>query len=159
MNRLMIHGALICSTLMMLAGCTSMPQGPSVAVMPAQGKPFDLFQQEDAECRGWARQSLGTGAAQAGAQSMLGSAAVGTALGAAIGGLAGGSHAARSGAAVGLGLGSIAGTEQAQATQQSLQRRYDIAYAQCMVAKGNTLAPQPARGAPIYFVRHPRYWW
>jgi len=37
--------------LMLLAGCTSVPLGPSVAVMPAPGKPFDLFVQEEAMCQ------------------------------------------------------------------------------------------------------------
>ncbi len=158
MNAFMKVGVLILGFLLGLSGCTTMPQGPSVAVMPAQGKPFDLFQQEDAQCRAWARQSLGPDAAQAGAQSMLGSAVVGTAVGAAIGGIAGGSRAAGSGAAVGLGLGSVAGAGRAQDTQRHLQRRYDIAYEQCMSAKGNIIPPQQTMTAPVYLVRHPRYW-
>ena len=41
------------------AGCaTTMPQGPSVTVLPTQGKPFTKFQEEDAECRKWAEKSI-----------------------------------------------------------------------------------------------------
>lgn len=42
-----------------LAACASIPTGPSVAVMPAPGKPFEEFRADDAVCREFARQQLG----------------------------------------------------------------------------------------------------
>lgn len=146
-----------------LGGCETMPSGPSVAVMPTPGKPFDLFQQEDLQCRGFAQQSLGPNAQYAGNQAVVGSAVVGTAIGAAVGGLAGGRNGAAGGAAIGLAGGTMVGASQAQYAGYSLQRRYDIAYQQCMYAKGNQLPPQPQvrvyRGyyGPGYYYR-PRYY-
>lgn len=53
----------------------------------------------------------------------------------------------------GAGTGAIAGTAvgagQAERAQLSLQQRYDIAYQQCMYAKGNqVLGFQPAAPPP-----------
>lgn len=132
-----------------LCACETMPGGPSVAVMPAQGKPFDLFQQEDGQCRRFAAQSLGPHARYAGNQAVVGSAVVGTALGAAVGGLAGGSRGASSGAAIGLAGGTMVGASQAEYAGYGLQRRYDIAYQQCMYTKGNQL-PQVRRYRTYY---------
>lgn len=139
----------------LLGGCESMPTGPTVAVMPALGKPFDLFQQEDIECRGYAARGLGPDADTSANRAFVGSAVAGTAIGAAVGGLAGGNHGAAGGAAVGLAAGSLVGAGQAQDSNYSLQQRYDITYAQCMYAKGNQLppAPPPAR---IYYRRYYR---
>jgi hypothetical protein len=40
------------------AGCVMQPVGPAVAVRPAPGKPFIVFQQDDAACRQYAGQRL-----------------------------------------------------------------------------------------------------
>lgn len=37
-----------------LAGCATVPDGTSVALMPAPGKPFDPFVAENRECRQFA---------------------------------------------------------------------------------------------------------
>ncbi len=47
------------SALLALNGCVTMPTGPSVLVMPAQGKPFDVFQSEVGKCRQWADSRMG----------------------------------------------------------------------------------------------------
>jgi hypothetical protein len=73
-----------------VAGCTTIPDGPSVVVMPAPGKPFDLFVYEDRECRQFAQQPIGTSASQASTASAEKSIAAGTALGAVAGTLGGG---------------------------------------------------------------------
>jgi hypothetical protein len=44
------------SLAVLLAGCVQQPLGPSVAVMPAPNKPFEVFQQDQAACTGWANQ-------------------------------------------------------------------------------------------------------
>ncbi|HTG82770.1 MAG TPA: hypothetical protein VL949_12550 [Geobacteraceae bacterium] len=45
--------------LLALSGCARLPTGPSVLVLPAPNKPFDVFQAEVATCRQWASQQLG----------------------------------------------------------------------------------------------------
>ena len=135
--------------LLSLAGCVvAPPTGPSVAVMPGQGKSFDNFQADDASCRQYAAQQTGIAPADAANQSLIGSAAVGTVLGAAAGaaiGAAAGNPAA--GAAIGAGSGAVLGTGAglgaAQYSGDSAQYRYDLGYEQCMSAKGNSV-PQPA---------------
>jgi len=123
-----------------LSGCTTLPSGPSVAVMPAPGKPFDVFVAEDRECRQFAQQSIGTTANKAATESAEKSIAVGTAIGAVAGTLLSDSRSgAGSGAAIGMLGGASAGSDAARYSGNELQRRYDIAYQQCMYAKGNQI--------------------
>ena len=124
---------------MLLVGCQTMPMGPSVAVMPAQGKPFDLFQREDQQCRDYAANSVGAGA-QASNNAAVGTAVIGAVVGTAVGALA---YNAGAGAAVGLAGGTMVGAGNAQQSSYSLQQRYDIAYQQCMYSNGNQLPPPP----------------
>jgi len=129
----------------LLAACAQIPNGPSVAVMPPPGKPFDLFVADDQLCRNYATQSIGgTSASQSAAASAVTSAAVGTALGAAVGAIAGGHNSVGTGAAVGAVAGSAIGLGEADVSGRSVQRRYDIAYQQCMYARGNLLPGQSA---------------
>jgi hypothetical protein len=128
-----------------LAACAQIPNGPSVAVMPPPGKPFDLFVADDQLCRNYATQSIGgTSAQQAAAASAVTSAAVGTALGAAVGALAGGHNSVGGGAAVGAVAGTAVGLGQADYAGHTVQRRYDIAYQQCMYSRGNLMPGQSA---------------
>ena len=136
-----------------LTGCATMPTGPSVMVLPAQGKPFEQFMADDAMCRQWADQQAGTTPGQASTESAVSAAAIGTVLGAGLGaaiGAASGNPAI--GAAIGAGSGllggTLVGTGASQAAAGSVQWRYDIAYQQCMYAKGNQI---PA------IVRTPQY--
>jgi hypothetical protein len=55
----------------MLSACTVVPTGPSVLVLPAVGKPMDVFQAEEGECRSYARQQLGVTPEQAGSTRLL----------------------------------------------------------------------------------------
>lgn len=145
--------------LLLLVGCASLPSGPRVAVMPAPGKPLDLFSMEDRQCRNYADQAIGVAPRDTAAQNMAGSAIVGTAIGAAVGGLAGGNRGAATGAAVGMVAGTASGSSQAAYAGADAQRRYDIAYQQCMYAKGNQLpgygyrtpAPANSGGVPHYY--------
>ena len=132
--------------LALLAGCASLPSGPRVAVMPTPGKPFEVFMQEDRQCRAFAEQSIGMNPTDRGAENVVGSAAVGTAIGAAAGALAGGNRGAATGAAVGMVAGTATGTSNAAYAGAEAQRRYDIAYQQCMYAKGNQLPGSPYGG-------------
>jgi hypothetical protein len=129
--------------LVMVSGCATMPTGPTVTVLPAPGKPFEVFQADDYVCRQWAQQQIGgTSPSQTANENLATGAVVGTAVGAGVGALIGSASGhAGAGAAIGAGAGLLGGTamasEPAYGSQYQLQRRYDIAYQQCMYAKGN----------------------
>lgn len=136
------------------------PTGPSVMVLPAKGKTFAEFQQDDATCRQFATLQSGGGAPAAAAnQSFANSVTLGTLLGAAAGaaiGAATGNPAA--GAAIGAGsglfLGGTTGANAAGYSAAALQRQYDIGYLQCMSAKGESV-PSIAGGAGSYGYSYP----
>ena len=125
-----------------LGACTTLPTGPNVMVLPGMGKPFDQFQVDDMVCRQFAQGQLGTTSEQASVQSTVQGSAIGTVLGAAAGAAIGAAAGnAGVGAAVGAGtgilVGTAAGAESGSTTAGALQWRYDVAYVQCMYAKGN----------------------
>ncbi len=131
-----------------LIGCAQMPTGPTVAVWPAPGKPLEVFRAEDLYCRQYAAAVVNPSAANA---SAVAHAAVGTAVGAAAGALIGDSgRAAGVGAGIGLLAGSASGAEVSAGGTWTAQRQYNVAYEQCMYAKGNQIpgAPQPAYPPP-----------
>lgn len=121
-----------------LAACASGPTGPTITVMPAQGKPFDVFQQDDQACRTFALNNSADTSNTAIKQGAT-SAAVGAALGAAAGAvIGGGSHAGvGTGAGIGLLSGALVGAVGANSKDSQSQAQYNIAYQQCMYAKGN----------------------
>jgi hypothetical protein len=128
--------------LLVLGGCATLPTGPSVMVLPTPGKPFDVFQGEDATCRRWANQQIGQTPQETVNQNTATNAALGTVLGAGLGAAIGAvSGNPGAGAAIGAGGGLLGGTlsgsNNAQVYGREAQRRYDIAYQQCMYAKGN----------------------
>ncbi len=123
--------------LLAAAGCATIPAGPSVAVMPGPGKPFDLFQQEDASCRLYAQQQIGVSPQDTVNKSTAAGAAIGGAAGAALGSLSHTGSGTAFGAVTGALFGAAAGSSQGQYYGYEAQRRYDIAYQQCMYANGN----------------------
>jgi hypothetical protein len=137
--------ALLIAALALGACAIAPPSGPSVMALPAEGKSFEQFQADDTTCQQYASDRIGNGTPQQAAnESAAASAAVGTAIGAAAGaliGVAAGDPAA--GAAIGGGSGlllsSMIGTSNAYASGVTLQQRYDMAYTQCMVAKGQSV--------------------
>ena len=136
----------------LLGACATVPTGPSVMVMPGSGKPFEVFQADDDACRQWAFRQSGAPPGDFAVRSTVGGATIGTllggALGAAIGAAAGNpAMGAAVGAGSGLVLGSAGGASASNQTGMSLQQRYDIAYQQCMYAKGNQV-PTLAQSAP-----------
>jgi hypothetical protein len=172
-----------------LVGCTTIPTGPSVRVMPGPGKPFEQFQADDAVCREWARQQGGESPQNMVNKNTATGAVVGTGAGAALcAAIGSASGHAGTGAAIGAGsgllVGTVAGASAGQSYGMEAQRRYDIAYEQCMAAKGNgvpgmqasppvvvsappppppppapvvvpPLPPQPVFGAPPRFIYSP----
>lgn len=131
--------ASIFTVLLLLAGCASMPTGPTVAVMPAPNKPFDIFMQDDQLCRSWAAHSIGQPGHDAAAERMLSSTVTGAAIGAIAGAVVGGHRNVEAGAAMGTVMGAAVGANQSSTSAWNAQRRYDIAYQQCMYSKGNTV--------------------
>ena len=125
-----------------LSACATIPTGPSVRVMPGPGKPFEVFQSDDAACRQWASEQVRTGPGESTGKTLAGGAVVGTILG---GGLGAAIGAATGQFGVGLGIGAAsgaivgttAGIGPSAGAGREVQRRYDNAYLQCMYAKGN----------------------
>jgi len=135
------------TAVVLLGGCVQQPPGPTVAVMPAPYKPFEVFQQDQAICMAYGNQ-MTNGQAQAANTQSVGTAAVGTVLGAGLGAAIGGGTGAAIGAASGALGGTVVAAGPANSAQGSLQQRYDIAYLQCMYAKGNQVPGFAAPGAP-----------
>jgi hypothetical protein len=135
-----------------LAGCVRVPEGPNVMVLPGGGKDFGQFTADDSLCRQWAAQQIGSTANREANNTAVTGAAVGTVLGAAAGavlGAAAGDPAA--GAAIGAGAGlfggTVVGSTDAENVRWTMQRRYDVAYMQCMYARGNQI-PVPRGSRP-----------
>lgn len=152
-NRLALAGAVGVASLL-LAACAQMPTGPSVAVMPAPNKPFDVFMQEEQLCRSWAAHSIGLEGNDAAANSMLRSTVTGAAIGAVAGAIVGGDRNVGAGAAMGTVIGATAGSQQSSVTAWNAQRRYDVAYQQCMYSKGN-MVPSYEYGSYRYSLPPP----
>jgi hypothetical protein len=136
----------------LLSGCATVPHGPSVMVLPGSGKNFEQFQMDDAVCRQWASQQVGTTAQKTATDSTVGGAVIGTVVGAAAGaalGAAAGNPAVGAAAGAGVGLlgGTAVGASRGDAYGGSVQRRYDMSYTQCMYAKGNQVPV--ARGSRV----------
>lgn len=137
MNTLMKVTALA-ATAAALAGCVTIPTGPSMMVLPGTGKNFDEFRADDYTCRQFAYDQVGGNTGQRAAEDAgVRSAAVGTLLGAAVGAAANGGTGAAVGAGAGLAMGGLVGTGAAESSGYGAQRRYDNAYMQCMYAKGH----------------------
>jgi hypothetical protein len=142
-----------------VAGCVSLPVGPSRMALPGTGRSFDEFKFDDGGCRQYAYDQIGgQTAARAQEESGARSAILGTAIGAVAGAAIGGGHGAAVGAGVGLVGGSVAGANAANVSGYGAQERYDMAYTQCMYAKGHRV---PASGrfssAPVYSAPPPVY--
>ncbi len=126
------------------------PDGPRVVVNPEPGKPPDLFAAEQDFCRSEAEFGVES---DTGSGSILRSAVIGTVLGAAAGAVFSGRRHDNTGigAVAGMVIGAANGASRQSADDEYAQRRYDTAYEQCMLAKGN--------GTPraVYRQAAPRY--
>ena len=152
----------VCSALAALAlgACVSVPTGPSVMALPGSGKNFDQFRLDEMDCRQYSSAQVGgANANQAAIDSGVKSGVIGSVVGAAAGAAIGGdSRAAGVGAGVGLLGGSLAGSEAGRSSGSELQRRYDIAFVQCMYAKGHRVPVQgqmSERSAPATTITPP----
>jgi len=144
-----LRGALAASLLaggaglLALGGCAHKPDGPTVAAWPPPNKPFEVFRQDDAQCRRYARAKVRPAP---GGKTAAQRVALATALGALTGALL--SDSSR-GAGVGAGVGMLAGSSAVgNATdrgQWTAQRQYNVLYEQCMYGKGNDVPGAPRR--------------
>ncbi len=147
MKRAVSKAAAVVS-LIALSACATMPTGPMVRVMPGPNKPFEVFVQDQNQCKAYAYQQV-AGQAEQENNKAVGAAILTTAIGAALGAAV--SHNAGAGAGTGAAIGATAGTAigagNSNDANYSIQRRYDIAFQQCMYAKGNQV---PGYSAPTY---------
>ncbi len=141
------YSAAVLAPLLLLSACAAEPMGPTVAVMPAPGKPFEAFQGDQALCKQFASGQIQGGAQQAN-NNQVGTAVIGTLLGAGLGAAVGGGRGAAIGAGAGALGGVAVGSGPAGAANYDLQQRYDMAYAQCMYARGNQVPGYQPPGAP-----------
>jgi hypothetical protein len=140
--------------LLLVAGCVTLPNGPSMMVLPGTGRSFDDFRTDDVVCRQYAHEQVGGRTGQLAAEdSGVRSAALGTLLGAAAGAAINGGHGAAVGAGAGLAMGGLAGTAAAESSGHGAQRRYDHAYIPCMYAKGHRV---PTSGRFTTYTEPPR---
>ncbi len=149
-------GLLVLFTVLALGGCATMPIGPTVSVMPSPGKPFEVFMNDDGICRDWAQQQIGgTSPGDSANENIAAGAVVGTVIGAGLGALIGAATGnAGAGAAIGAGAGLLGGTsvgaDAGAASAYQLQRRYDLAYQQCMYSRGNQIPGVVRRPTTTY---------
>jgi hypothetical protein len=137
-----------------LVGCASEPMGPTIQVLPGQNKPFEVFQNEQAQCKQYASQQV-AGQVDAANEKGVGAAVLTTALGAGLGAAVGGGRGAAIGAGAGGVVGADVGASGSAGAQRSIQGQYNNAYAQCMYAKGNQIVNPPPR--TVYVAPQPVY--
>jgi hypothetical protein len=155
------------ASLLALAGCVTVPQGPTVAVMPGAGKSLDQFHADASVCQQYAQSAIAGGSQAAqdnAAANAVGGAAVGAAVGALLGAASGQASAGAAwGAGTGLLFGGAAAGNSGAASSYTLQRQFDIAYMQCMYTRGNQVPGQvarrtvPAQYGPAMGYAPPRY--
>lgn len=148
------------AAVLLLSACATIPTGPTVMVLPGNGKSFEQFQGDDVICRQWALQQTRTTTGSASTDSAVSGAAIGTLVGAAAGaalGAAAGSPATGAAAGAGIGLlgGTAVGAGRAEGANASVQQRYNAAYMQCMYAKGNQIPVARGSAPSSYTSAHP----
>ena len=120
--------------MVLLVAGQAMAQVPQV--MPGNGKPYEVFAQDQNVCRQFAADQM-RGSSGDELQHGVVDTLIGAALGAGLGAAAGGGHGAGLGAAVGGGVGALVGVGDAAQTNRAQQYQYNSTYVQCMSAKGN----------------------
>jgi hypothetical protein len=144
MNLLQLQiGAALVATIS-LAACVPPPAAPTIPLVPGPNKTLIRFDADQAACQEYAAAQISPAVAAANSQSVGGAllgAAIGAGLGAGIGAAAGNAgRGAAIGAASGGALGIMGDLGAAPSQEELLQQQYDITYAQCMAAHGNSVA-------------------
>lgn len=130
--------AIAMTGLLSLSACAETPMGPTVQVLPAPGKDYNVFVQEQQFCRTQAAAAVNGQAEHQNHKAIYGALAT-TALGAGLGAAAGGGTGAGIGAAAGALGGAGGGGLYSQSQQGGIQTQYDNAYVQCMITYHNVL--------------------
>src|SRR5256885_17250361 len=102
-----VKTVIISSAAVLLAGCAMQPTGPSIRVLPAPYKPFEVYQRDVGECEQYAGDRTRGGAEAANGRA-VGAAVIGTRLWLSIGAATRHGHAAAAGGAIG-GAGGTSG--------------------------------------------------
>lgn len=133
-------GLALAAIALLLAMPAQAIDGPRVVMAPPAGKPPDLFAAEADFCRSEADSVTST---EPQGPTIVSSAVVGTVLGAAVGSVFSSRRHDRTaaGAVTGLIVGTASGANRSAMNEANEQQRYDAAYEQCMLAKGN-LSPR-----------------
>lgn len=123
---------------LLLGGCASFPQAPTVLALPGTNKGLDQFRADDNTCRQFAHEQMrdkthSDAVNRAGARSAATGAIVGGAIGAGISGR----HGAVAGAGTGLVIGGLSAGYAGHGSNYRMQQNYDFHYIQCMYAKGH----------------------
>jgi hypothetical protein len=126
---------------MLLAGCAEQTMSPTAVVMPAPGKPFEVFSGEQSTCRQFAGNEV-SGAATMAGLTELGTVALGVGLGVGVGSEQRWPRARRYDEMAGTMGGVALASHYGANAQTGLQARYNLAYVQCMVAHGNQIPTQ-----------------
>src|SRR5258708_29143880 len=136
------------TVLALVSGCVAAPSGPTVSVLPAPGKPFERFAEEDAYCKQFARQQV-TGAPEQANDQVIASAVVGTVLGTALGGAIAGGQGAGVGATAGALLGPAPPSGNSPRSPRSLPHAHNTGYRPRNGAQGHQTSARP-RVAPAH---------
>jgi uncharacterized protein YcfJ len=137
-----------------LTACVPPPAAPTIPVAPGPNKTLDRFDADQAACQQYAAAQISPAVAAANSRSVGGAllgAALGAALGAGIGAAAGNAgRGAAIRAASGGALGVIGNVGAAPSQEELLEQQYNITYAQCMAAHGNSVVSfsQPPAALP-----------
>lgn len=154
MSRPRLQSVGVACGVLLLAGCVSVPAGPSLQAQPGSRKSFEQFAADDSQCRSIAVAQIGgTTPSDAANQSAVASAAAGTAIGAVTGAMIDGSSGAAAGAGIGLLFGAMAGSATSYDAYSVTQQRFDAQYYTCMYARGNKV-PVPAQDVARYRARY-----
>jgi hypothetical protein len=120
--------------LIVLAGCVPQTMAPTVVVTPGPSKSAADFGADHTACAAQANERMAP-VIQAANNQIVGNALLGAAFGGGSTAAAGGSNSAV-GATAAAGA-TIAGAANAQTAQATLQQQFNVAYSQCMYAKGD----------------------
>lgn len=134
--RKLYFGAVAIAAALALEGCVTTPMGPTVPVMPGQGKSWSDFQADQSYCEHYAEDRV-AGRIKRANDEIARNTVIGTALGAAFGAALGDTRGAVAGGVAGGAIG--ASTTGPGYKQHAAQREYNIAYAQCMKYRGNEI--------------------
>ena len=124
---------------LLITSCASLPNSPSVMVLPGTGMSFDQFRNDDALCRQYAYLQVGgVNAPQFPSNNTITGAAVGTAVGGVTGAAIGEGSDAAIGSSSGFVAGGLIGANSVDyGSYYADQQRYDYAFLQCMYANGH----------------------